>query len=246
MTYRTYAVGLHIADAAGTLGIGPWSYQLSLTLRTIGVGAMLYRGHQDIAVYGIWSGHRPAPRQFNGTGLWRGEPRALSIEYDRGMPTIRQLLPPLEAERERVPPHLQPDTIDSLSTLAALIRAVERTGRCETTARTFDGRRVAEIAARTVGPETLETTSRSSFSGTAMRCDFVSRVVAGFRADEDKKTDYRPLRGSAWLADVLPGRPLVPVRISIQTRWFGNATSYLASINGDTAAVAAERVPSGR
>ena len=128
----------------------------------------------------------------------------------------------------------------------ALVRAVARTGRCETTVRTCDGRRSAEITAHTVGPDALAETSRISFSGKALRCDFASRMLAGFRFGEAGKTDFTPLRGSAWLADIIPGRAPVPVRMTIGTRWLGDATSYLTAVDHVTAAVVAERLPSGR
>lgn len=246
VTYRTYAVGLHIADVEASLGIGAWSYQVNLAFRTTGLVGALYHGHQDNAVFGTWDERRPMPRQYSASGLWRGEPRVTVIDYNQGIPLIRQLLPPPEPEREPVPANLQANSTDSLSALAALVRAVAHTGRCETTVRTYDGRRSAEIIAHTVGPEALAETSRTSFSGKALRCDFVSRMLAGFRFDEASKTDFRPLRGSAWLADIIPGRAPVPVRMTIETRWFGDATSYLTAVDNDTAAVVAERLPSGR
>ncbi len=233
LTYQTYAVGLHIADAEGMLGLGPWTYQLALSFRTTGLANAVFGGHHASSVHGTWNGDRPSPRQYASNGAWRGEPRATLIDYDQGIPAIRQLLPPLEPEREIVADNLQVNTTDSLSALVALIRTVTRSGQCESRIRTYDGRRAAEIVAHTAGQEMLEATSRSSFSGRALRCDFVSRMLGGFRLDEAIKTDYRPLLGSAWLAAAIPKRPPIPVRMTIETRWFGDATSYLTGI-GDS------------
>ena len=80
--------------------------------------------------------------------------------------------------------------------------------------------------------ETLAADDRSSFSGPALRCDFVSRTLAGFRLDQADKTDYRPLHGSIWMAPALANRPAVPVRIVLETRYFGDATSYLTGADG--------------
>jgi len=233
LTYRTYAIGLHIADAQGTLSTAPETYQLTLSFRTVGVARVIFGGHQDSAVQGAWADTAPLPRQYRAEGVWRGDPRATFIDYDRGIPTIRQLLPPLEPDREAVPESLRAGTTDSLSALAALVRTVARTGTCEATLRTYDGRRVAEIVAHTAGRFILEPTSRSVFAGPALRCDFVSRVLAGFRPDEGSKTDYRPLHGAAWLAPVVSNGAPVPVRLTIETRWFGDATSYLTGISGE-------------
>lgn len=232
LTYKTYAVGLHIADAEASFGLGSWSYQLALSFRTVGLANVVVGGQAANTVHGTWNGDRPAPRQYAANGVWRGEPRITLIDYDRGIPAIRQLLPPLEPEREVVPDALRANTTDSLSALVALIRTVAQTGQCESKTRTYDGRRAAEVVAHTAGQETLEATSRSSFGGPALRCDFTSRVLAGLRLDEANKTDYPPLRGSAWLAAVRPDRPPIPVRMTIETRWFGDATSYLTGIGG--------------
>ena len=36
-------------------------------------------------------------------------------------------------------------------------------------------------------------------------------------------------RGTIWLAQVLPGGQMVPVRASVETRWLGDAMIYLTS-----------------
>jgi hypothetical protein len=230
LSYKTYAVGLHIADAEAALSLGPLTYEFALSFRTTGIVGVVVAGQNASAVHGTWNGDRATPRQYTSSGTWRGDPRTTLIDYDQGIPVIRELLPPLEPEREVVPDTLRAGTTDSLTALVALIRTVARSGRCENSIRTFDGRRATEIVSHTAGRETLEVTGRSSFAGPALRCDFASRVLAGLRTDEVAKPDYRPLRGSAWLAAVAPDRPIVPVRMTVETRWFGDATSYLTGV----------------
>ena len=227
LTYRTYAVGMPIADVEGMIGIGRWTYQLTLSFRTIGAARLVFAGHAASSVFGTWQDGRPAPRKYDADGVWRGERRATLIDYDQGIPAIRLLLPPPEADREIVAEGLRSNSSDTLSAVAALVRIVADSGHCESTQRIFDGRRAADMTARTVGPEILPPDTRSSFSGPTLRCDFVSRILAGFRHDEANRTDYRPLRGSAWLAVVAPGHLAIPVRVTLETRWFGEATVYL-------------------
>ncbi len=112
--------------------------------------------------------------------------------------------------------------------MAQLIRQVNATGRCEGSARTFDGRRLATMRAWTVGYEDVPPTRLSSFAGRALHCEFEGRQIGGFVLDEDRERLERPQRGSAWFAAITPGGPLVPVRISFHTHWFGDATMYLA------------------
>jgi hypothetical protein len=193
------------------------------------VGLFL-RGHQFDTVTGSWRGGHAAPSEFVGQGTWRGEDRLAQIDYRRGTPTIRQLIPPNGDEREQVPEALQINSVDTLSALAELIHVVRDTERCEATVRSYDGRRVVEIEAHTVGEEMLESTTRSSFAGKALRCDFSGRLLAGFKFGDDRARDSKTMHGSAWLASVVPGGPPLPVRMAFETRWFGDAIMYLTGI----------------
>lgn len=225
--YATYAAGLHVADVESGLAFGPWSYQMQFDYRTTGVIGFFYRGHEADSAYGAWSGNTAQPTRFLARGLWHGVRREADLVYQDGMPSVTQLVPPNQGERERVPDALRAHTIDTLSALAQLIRVVDRTGRCDITVHTFDGRRALEIEAHTVGQEMLPRTDRSSFSGPALRCDFQGRLLAGFELGADRAHDSQPLHGSAWLAPAVRGAPALPVRLSFETRWFGDATMYL-------------------
>ena len=130
----------------------------------------------------------------------------------------------------RSSPADQAGTIDSVSAMAQLVRQVNATGRCEGHSRTFDGRRLAELTARTAGREVLEQTGRSSFAGPALRCDFEGRQLAGFRLDADRAARRSaPRRGTAWFAAATPGGPMIPVRIQFEMDLIGNLTMYLAA-----------------
>ena len=52
LVFKTYAVGLHIADAEAVLGLGPWGYRLSLSFRTGGLASVVFAGHSASAVDG--------------------------------------------------------------------------------------------------------------------------------------------------------------------------------------------------
>jgi hypothetical protein len=228
-SYDTYAVGLHVADVQAGFGLGPWSYQVQLVYRTTGLVGMFYQGHQINTVRGSWQDNEPAPVEFFGDGFWRGRHRVTLIDYAKGEPLVRDLEPPNEAERQPVPTDLQANTIDTLSALAELMRHVAASDRCETSVHTYDGRRVTEVTARTVGTETLAPTGRSVFSGPALRCDFEGRMLAGFMLGDSDEAHRKPLHGSAWMAPAVPGMPPVPVRMVFQTDWFGDATMYMTN-----------------
>jgi hypothetical protein len=237
LAYDTYAAGMRVMRMHAFFGMGPSNYRIELDYHTTGLVGFFYRGHQTNTVQGIWQNEQPEPLQFFGVGAWHGTQRRTLIDYDRGLPQVKELVPPQQSEREPVPPELQANTIDTLSALAQLMRHVEEDHSCDTTARTYDGRRVLEIAAHTAGEQQLPRTDLSSFSGMTMRCDFQGRELAGFLHGQDDPEHRQPLHGIAWLAPLLPDSPPLPVRISFQTLWFGWATMYLTAAGGPDAAL---------
>lgn len=240
-SYKTYAAGIPVAEVDAGFSFGPWNYQMNLAWHTTGMVGVFFRGHQFDHVSGSWHGVQPVPSRFIGRGVWRGDNRTADIDYVQGKPIVRELVPPNAEEREPVPESLQANTIDTLSALAELIRVVGTTGRCETMARTYDGRRAVEIEAHTAGEEVLEASSRSSFSGKTLRCDFSGRLVAGFKFGDDRERDSKPMHGTAWLAPAVAGGPPLPVRMAFETRWFGDAMMYLTGVGaGSDLTVAGE------
>jgi hypothetical protein len=215
-----------VANVEVGFGFGPWSYQVRLAYRTVGLAGFFWEGHQLNTVTGSWTDQHSTPHQYSGEGIWRGLHRSTLIDYRQGQPRIRTLVPPNEAEREPVPSDLQTNTVDTLSALAELMRHVAATGTCDGTVHTYDGRRATEAASHTAGFESLPPTDRSMFSGNALRCNFEEHVLAGFITGDDEM-QRRPLNGSAWLAQVVPGAMPLPVRLTLETRWFGDATLYL-------------------
>ena len=111
-----------------------------------------------------------------------------------------------------------------------LVRAAGTTGRCEGSVRTYEGRRLVEIEAHTAGSEILPPSSRSSFAGKALRCDFSTRLLAGFDPKATAPGQSRPMHGSAWLAPVVAGGAPMVVRVSFETHWVGDAVTELTGV----------------
>lgn len=225
--YTVYAAGLATAHVGAELTFGESSYQLRLHYRTAGLFGTFVHVESNTLAQGVWQGDDPVPFHFAGSGRVQGETRQTVIDFQKGEPLVRTLVPPNEAERDPVPPALERNTIDTLSAMALLIRRVAETGRCEAHAATFDGRRLIDVSAHTVGTEALPHSDRSPFSGPTLHCDFEGQQLAGFRHGENPAELRRPKRGSAWFARVVPGAPPIPIRLSFETRWFGVATLYL-------------------
>lgn len=231
LAFDTYAAGIEVMQMHAFFGVGPWNYRIEVDYHTTGLVGLLYRGTQINTVRGMWQDNEASPLEFYGKGHWRGRDRLTWIDYDHGLPHLKELQPPQETERELVPQDMQRHTVDTLSALAQLMRHVQHSQDCETRVRTYDGRRLLDVAARTAGFERLDETSRSMFHGPALRCDFEGSELAGFMIGENDPEHHRPLHGVAWLAPLLPNAPPLPVRVAFETRWFGWATMYLTSAN---------------
>ena len=227
LSYAAYFTGIEVADLQADVSVAPQSYRMQLSFHLVGVAATLFHAQGSSSVDGRFQGDAARPRELFSSGRSGGKQRVVQIDYPADQPVISQLQPPLEPERDPVPPAEQRNTIDSLSAMAVLFHQVWTAGRCDSDVHTFDGRMVSDIAVRTVGEEALEQTSRSVFNGTALRCDIEGRQLAGFWRDADQAALHKPHRAAVWFARIVPGGPMVPVRIAIETRGFGSATLYL-------------------
>lgn len=227
LDYTVYVLGVPALEAGMTLDLAPASYRAAMEFHTIGLAAVAFRGRQEQHAQGGFANGRPVPLEYGAAGAWRGQERSARLTYRDEVPTVAALLPLRDVEREPVPSALLTGTLDPLSVMVGLLRVVADTGRCDGTARGFDGRRVVAYRATTMGEEVLVPSSRSVFSGRALRCDIVNEVLAGFRTGEDRASDAGPRRATIWLAPVLPGARSLPVRVSAETRLVGDAMIYL-------------------
>ena len=226
--YVAYSTGFRVLDVVADVDLGRQGYSVSLSVHTVGLYGAMVRGATETSVRGRWSGSAALPAAYDSHGFWHGEQIHVAISYADGQPTITTLLPANTGEREAVPVALWANTIDNLSAMAALLHNVATSGRCEGQSRVFDGRRLSEIAATTVGTEVLPETDRSVFHGPALRCNFSGTLLAGFKYEDNRARAARPQRGVAWFAPLQPGEPPVPTRVRFATPFFGDAVLYLA------------------
>ena len=231
LTYDLYAAGFNIAQVQVELALDATTYQASIAVHTTGLAGLFVHGHQTETVRGQFRDGRAQPERYQLVGHWHDVDRTTLIDYQRGEPIIRELIPPIEAEREPTTPAMRLNSFDLMSALAQMIHTVTRTGQCGGEGKLFDGRRASTIQARTVGPAALDGTSRSIFFGNTLHCTFESSPLAGWTFTNGRPQDGRPVRGSAWLAELVPGTPPLPARMAFDTRFFGEATLYLAKIS---------------
>jgi hypothetical protein len=228
--YAVYTDGLHIAQVSVQANLTSSGYRIALHTETVGFFSFLKRGYSDSSAFGYFTPSGVAPQHFEFQSLWSGTLRQAVIDYREGFPLVRLLVPDDTAEREPVPGEWRAGSIDSLSAVALLVHHLAHTGRCDGESRTFEGRMVFVISARTVGETVLTTTARSPFAGAALRCDFEGRVLAGFLRHRAQEEAEQSQHGSAWFATVLPNLPPVPIRLAFDMHWAGDAVFYLTTL----------------
>ena len=166
--YEVYAAGLTVLQLEAVFDIGAAGYRVETTLRTRGLAAAFVPGEQVARVQGGWSGATPQPLIYRSEGVWRGTARRIALDWQGGEPTLVDVSPPEAEEREPVSAEQRRGTMDALSAIALVSRAVQATGSCEGQAAVFDGRRRSEYTARSMGREVIRPW-RDAWHGEALR-----------------------------------------------------------------------------
>jgi hypothetical protein len=231
--YAAYAAGFNILNLDATIALPPGGYDLGVSLRSAGTLDVFISLASEARVQGVWQGDRARPRRYSSQGHFRGRARHTVITYSDGQPRVEILEPEQDPEFEPVPEALRAGSVDGFTVIAQLVHSIAETGRCDGEVRSFDGRRAARIRAETAGWEILPRESRSVFQGRALRCDFESQILAGLSRDVGPDDISRkPQKGSIWLAELAPGRPLLPVLMSVEARHVGHVNVYLTALGG--------------
>ncbi len=229
LNYSLYVLGLPVADAEFGVDLTASAYRMTFRFHTTGLADVFAGDRQDEHTSGRFEGGRPAVLEYGANGHLHGNDRVVGLTWRDGTPIVTTISPPNEGEREDVPVALRAHTMDPLSAIVLLLHQAAQTGRCDGSARTYDGRRLQVFVSKTAGEQDLQPSSRSSFSGRALRCDFTDQTLAGFRLGSGRDDDLRTHKGTIWLAPIFPGGPPLPVRAAVETRWVGDATIYLTS-----------------
>jgi hypothetical protein len=229
LNYQLYVLGVAVGEAAFSLDLSAPAYRMSMRFQTTGIADVFVGDRVEEHTSGRFDHDQPAPLEYGSNGRRHGEDRVVNMIWRDGSPVVTAIAPPNSSEREDVPAALLPHTVDPLDAIVFLLRQVARTGRCEGSSRAYDGRRLELLQAITSGWEEIPPSSRSSFSGRALRCDFVDKTLGGFRLGSGRDDDARDHHGTIWLAQVIAGQAALPVRAAIETRWFGEATIYVTS-----------------
>ncbi|HZH47135.1 MAG TPA: DUF3108 domain-containing protein [Roseococcus sp.] len=217
--YALTLAGVRVMEAYLTFDIDSPRYSVETRVRSRGVAAMISRGEQVTRSEGSWRGNEPVPLRHASQGHWRGTARQVTIDYVGGEPRVALLEPAVDMPRTPIPPGNLRGTVDTLTALAGLVRTVNRTGRCEGTARMFDARRLSHFTARTHGQ-----------GEAGLHCTVESRQLGGIPTERDPETSGQPQLVEAWFARPQEGAPAVPLRVQLASRWWGRIEATLVRL----------------
>lgn len=228
-TYEFHAAGLRVLEARFLFDVDGPGYRLEVVSRSRGLASLFARSEQVTTVTGLWVGDMPRPQRYRVLGAFRGQRRAVEMDYGPdGQIRLGEVEPSLAAEsREAVPAESLAGSLDALSAIARLSRIVAATGRCDVQARLYDARRLTEVTVRTQGNEPVPTEWGAGMQGEALRCELETRLLAGWRTDQDIEQARQPVVTTAWIGRPVAEAPPVPLRLELATRWWGRAHGVL-------------------
>ena len=226
--YAVSQSGLPVLDVQLALQLTDASYRLTSISRARGFARLFLPSEQRAEVQGGLTGRDVRPLRYMAEGNWRSGTRRTVLDYISGTPRLSVLEPPEGPDRIPVAPDQMQGTMDSLSALVRLSLATAATGRCDLDGAVFDGRRRLEWSSRTlgVGPSPV-----AGMPAQALRCRLESRLVAGFRRDDDPAQAGRPREAEAWIAALGPGLPPMPLRVEFPSTFLGAMRLDLVRIN---------------
>jgi hypothetical protein len=229
LAYDIYLGGILAASADIVIESGGKRYRINSTAHSLGILDVLIGFRRQNEVLGRIIEKQTKPMKYAATGIWAGAERSVRIDYSAETGIRFTALPgAVEDEREAVPTHHLPGTVDPFSALyQALLRHLE-TGECNGRSKVFDGRRRFDFLFEAVGD--LATTG-PLYSGLAQVCRVRQIVIAGFSQRVWLPHLIRPRWVDIWMAKVHQDLPALPARLEADAG-LGTMIAHLVAIGG--------------
>jgi len=230
LAYDAYNSGFHIMSLELEIELDRNSYDVTARYRTAGVLSWIWPWESTARSRGKVHEGALLPDQHRVHSRVRGRERTVEIGYREGQAVAVQVLPPppQDFEREPVGEAERRGAGDPMTAILAALREAQTTGACAGRRAVFDGRRRYDLEFRQLAFERLESGRQDRFNGIARACEFTYRPLGGFlRRTDDSERGRRVRTGRVWLAGVIPGAPEAPVRIEIDSEYWGPTIVHL-------------------
>lgn len=229
LAYEVYTGGFHILAVDLNIGIAPDRYDVIARLRTTQWLSWLIDWQQVSRSTGLLVGVAVEPLHHWAHGELRGRERRVAIDYADGRVAGLAIDPPPgeDEDREEVSAALRDGTLDPLSAILAMVRAVSDGRGCNGRAAVFDGRRRYDLVFTDRGIRPMPESPYVAASAATRECDFVYEPIAGdVRRPADSSQDRKLRSGRAWIPPAAPGALAAPMRVELDGNW-GTTTAYL-------------------
>ena len=234
LTYEVTVSGFHVIDFELRVALDDRSYDITTDFRTRGFLNWLLSWQSVSRSAGKVVDGAIRPQNYEQLGTFRGRERVVRIDYRDGRVADIELVPPPvdDGDREIIPADAMAGALDPAAMLYSVIQQVSTGASCTRVVPIFDGRRRFDLEFVDRGTDVLETSDPRGFAGEARVCEFTYRMVAGFVRNETSGADRQrePRTGRVWLARVLPGQPLAPVRIEVDNTNWGATIAELRAL----------------
>lgn len=245
LAYDAYIGPFYVVSAEAVLELSGDRYKVVTRAQSQGVASWFFEWRSEARTEGGRAAGKLRPRRHEVDGRWRGELRKVRLAYPdstgegRGDAVEFDVSPPPDGtERDPVPPPLTKNTIDPLSATLSVLLGLADGKRCEGAFRVFDGRRRYDMAVSSGEQSVLPRLHSSVFAGTARRCNFQLKRIAGFWK---KRTEFRRrvTEPTLWVASPMAKVPPVPVRFTAETG-FGELRIHLVRVQRGKQVIAIE------
>lgn len=219
LSYDVYKGGFHVLAADLDVEFGAGRYDVTAQIRAQGILAWWTDWWQVVRAAGRFTPWGPAPNAYRSDAYYSGTQRQVAIDYvDGQVVDVRRMPLQDEPDREDVPVSARRHTVDPVSAILAGIWSMAEGFGCGGRFAVFDGRRRYDLVLADRGEYVLADRPRFVSDATTRRCDATFEPIAGF-VTEDAESSRHLKSARAWLAPVIDGAPLVPVRIELDGDW---------------------------
>jgi hypothetical protein len=231
-TYHVYSGGFQALTLQLRVEeLEPQAYAARFHARSDGFWSTFFTFRLDSEAEGRRTGEGVSPRRFRTEARWSDEdPRRVTLTYaPDGAVAAEVVPPPEEDERAQVPADARVGTLDPNSAAMKLLHASTEAGQCAGEAQIFDGRRRLDIAAEPLGLRQIEPASYALYAGPALACNIRLEPITGFWEGEERRERY-PGEVRVFLAEVVEGRPALPVRLEMDIVARGAVRAHLVAL----------------
>lgn len=252
LDYRVHVGGVAVLDARAELTLTEDRYSVQVNAATDGFLGRLFPWETQSLSVGTLRSDGVAPIRHTQSGVLRGSPRTVTLDYAPDGSVRTQVSPPPEAEdRDPVPDELTRQTRDPLSGVLDMLLAGLHGEGCQPTVPIYDGRRRYDMLFTDRGMTMVGASRHSIFSGAARQCRVSHKPIAGYERSTRQpfwqrggNREERP-PVDLWIAPVEGGGLPLPVRLETDSGFGGVVVHLTAARKTDrTAERSAEPAPS--